>query len=176
MMEFTYQLESNDFLQYQLFTASQSKSIAKKKMYGWLIFTLAASIFALYCYLNNSTALAIYFGAIAAIWGVFYPRYFSWKYAKQYAAFINKNYKNRFGQSTTVTLSKNHIMATDESGEGKMKLSEIVGLNETNQHLFITFNSGTSLIIPKRELANVQELKNSLENIGLSINNELSWR
>jgi hypothetical protein len=47
---------------------------------------------------------------------------------------------------------------------------------ETNQHLFITFNSGASLIIPKRELANVQEFKNSLANIGLSINNELSWR
>jgi len=174
-MEFIYKLESIDFLQYQLFTASKSKRIIKKKMYGWLVFTLAASIFALYCYFNNSTALAIYFGVIAAVWGLFYPKYFSWKYYKHYKSFINENYKNRFGKTTTVSFSKDYIIATDDTGEGKIKTREIINVNETSQHLFITFLSGASLIIPKRELTNFNELKNGLIKIGCSINNELSW-
>ena len=102
-MAFTYKLESIDFLQYQLFTASKSKRITNKKMYGWLGFTIASFAFAIYCYFNNSNALAIYFGVIAAVWGLFYPKYFSWKYHKHYKSFINENYKNRFGKTTTVT-------------------------------------------------------------------------
>jgi len=174
-MEVTYNLEAVDFLHYQLFTASKSNRIRNKKMYGWLLFTLAAGIFAIYCYFNNSTSLAIYFGVIAAVWGLFYPKYFNWKYVKHYTSFINENYKNRFGQSTTVVISKENIIATDNSGEGKIKVSEIVTINETNQHLFITFKSGAFLIIPKREIDNFNELKNSLIKIGCIINNELSW-
>jgi len=174
-MEFTYKLESVDFLQYQLFTASKSNRITKKKMYGWLVFSLAASLFAVYCYFNDSTALAIYFGVIAAVWGLFYPKYFSWKYYKHYKSFINENYTNRFGKTTTISLSKDYVIATDDSGEGKIKTSDIVTVNETSQYLFITFSSGESLIIPKKELANFDELKNSFVKIGCSINNELSW-
>ncbi len=174
-MEFTYKLKANDFLLYQLFTASKSKIIARKKMYGWLIFTLAGAIFALYCYFYNSTALAIYFGTIAAVWGLFYPKYFNWKYFKHYNSFINENYKNRFGKTTTISISKEYIIATDDSGEGKIKTSQIVGVSETSLHLFITFSSGVSLIVPKRELANFGELKEGLIKVGFSINNELSW-
>lgn len=175
-MAFTYKLESIDFLQYQLFTASKSKRITNKKMYGWLGFTIASFAFAIYCYFNNSTALAIYFGVIAAVWGLFYPKYFSWKYHKHYKSFINENYKNRFGKTTTVSFSKDYIIATDETGEGKIKTSEIVNINETNHHLFITFLSGASLIVPERELANFDELKSNLIKLGFSINNELSWK
>lgn len=175
-MEFTYKLESIDFLKYQLFTASKSKQIAKKKMYGWLVFTLAAALFALYCYFNNSTALGVYFGVIAAVWGLFYPKYFSWKYYKHYKSFVTKNYESRFGKTTRVTFSKTHIIATDDSGEGKIKLTEIANVNETSQHLFISFLSGASLIIPKNELVNLNELKEHLTKIGCSINRELDWR
>ena len=138
-MEFTYKLDANDFLQYQLFTASKSKHIAKKKMYGWLLFTVAATIFALYCFFNDSTSLAIYFGAIALVWYLLYPKYFNWKYVKHYTDIVNKNYKNRFGQSTTISFSKGYVIATDQSGEGRIKTSEIVNINETGQHLFIIF-------------------------------------
>jgi hypothetical protein len=174
-MEFTYKLDANDFLQYQLFTASKSKKIAKKKMYGWLLFTLAAAIFALYCFFNDSTSLAIYFSVIAGGWGLLYPKYFNWKYVKHYTDFINKNYKNRFDKTTKISFSKEYIIATDDSGEGKIKVSEVVSVNETSPHIFITFLSGASLIIPKRELHNNEELKNSLVKIGLTINNELNW-
>lgn len=174
-MEFTYKLDANDFLQYQLFTASKSDKIAKKRLYGWLIFTLAASIFAIYCYFNNSTSLAIYFGVIASVWGVFYPKYFNWKYVKHYTDFINKHYSNRFGKITTVSFSKGYIIATDESGEGKIKTSEIVNVNETGTHFFITFLSGTSLIMPKRDLQNTEELRNKIMKIGLTISKELDW-
>lgn len=175
-MEFTYRLDANDFLQYQLFTASKSKQIARRKLYGWLVFTLAAALFALYCFFNDSTSLAIYFGVIALIWGLFYPKYFSWKHDKHYKSFVAKNYENRFGKITRVTFSKTHIIATDDSGEGKIKITEIANVNETSHHLFITFLSGVSLIIPKNELINLNELKEHLIKIGCSINNELDWR
>jgi len=55
---------------------------------------------------------------------------------------------------TTIALSKNYITATDESGEGKIKTSEIKDTAETNQHIFIQFKNGSALIIPKRELNN----------------------
>ena len=174
-MEYTFKLEANDFVQYQLFTASKSKRIANKKMYGWLIFTFASTVFAIYCFINDSTSLAIYFGLIAVIWGTFYPKYFTWKYYNHYNKHVNEHYKNRFGKSTTLKITQDYIFATDETGEGKIKTSEIVNVNETSQHLFITFLSGTSLIIPKGELKNVDELKNSMSKIGLTICNELTW-
>ena len=98
-MTIEYQLNEQDFLDFQLFTASQSDRINKKKKNGWILLTIGSIVVSIYFYINQDIALTIYFGLVALACGLFYPRYFRWRYKRHYKTYIKENYSKRFGQT-----------------------------------------------------------------------------
>ena len=174
-MEIEYKIEENDFLDFQLFTASKSKRIMKKKKKGWILLTIAFLVLGIYFYFQNNIAMTIYFGVIAIICGLFYPKYFNWRYKKHYKNYIKENYKKRFGEIENLKITKEYIYSKDKTGEGKIILKEIEEVNETKDHFLLKISTGMSLIIPKREMDNPDIIKNKFNEIGLKIIDELNW-
>jgi len=172
-MKIEYKIEENDFLDYQLFTASKSKRTMKKKRNGWILLTVASIILGIYFYFQNNIAMTIYFGLIAIICGLFYPKYFNWRYKKHYKNYIKENYQKRFGEIEIIEISKEYICSKDKTGEGKIKLKEIDEVSETKNHFLLKISTGMSLIIPKREIENLDIIKNKFDEIGLKIIDEL---
>jgi hypothetical protein len=175
-MKIEYKIEEQDFLNFQLFAASKSDRINKKKRNGWIFLTLGSIMAAMYFYFNLNTAMTIYFGIVTVIFGLFYPKYFKWRYKKHYKAYIKENYSKRFGQIETLEFNKDSIYSKDKIGEGKINLSEIETINETDNHFFIKISTGVSLLIPKREVNNIDELRNKFEEIGLYIEDATKWK
>lgn len=174
-MTIEYQINEQDFLDFQLFTASQSDRINKKKKNGWILLTVGSIIISIYFYLNQDITLSIYFGLIALACGFFYPRYFRWRYKKHYKTYIKENYSKRFGQTEYLEINSDSIYSKDKTGEGKINISEIEKVDETNKHFFLKISTGLSLIIPKDGLENSDDLRTKFESLGLIVNNMINW-
>jgi hypothetical protein len=80
LMELEYQIIEQNFLEFQLFVASQSERINKKRRNGYIYLTVGTSIFAIYFYLDDNINLTNYLGLLAVAFGLFYRKYFKWKY------------------------------------------------------------------------------------------------
>jgi len=172
-MKLTYRLQASDFLDYYLYTTFKSESIKKKRRNSVLFFTLIPVGFALYFLYQENSNVMLYFGALALIAGLFYPKYFDWRYKKHFQYFIKDNLSDRINQPTELEIDKKSIFSKDVAGEGKIKLKEVDEITETDKHFFFQISSGMSLIIPKSELENEDAFKSELESLGLSITTDL---
>lgn len=172
-------LEQEDFLRYQLFTASKSKRIKRKRILSWLLITATMFLLGFMMMQKTEKFLAYYFLAFGIITFIFYPFYQKVYYKKHYLKHINEYYKNRFGQESELSFRDDHIVSVAEAQEGKAKLLEITEINEIADNLFINFKSGDCLIIPScnihfNELK--QELQANITDLDIMWNKELEWK
>jgi hypothetical protein len=174
-MKFEYKISANDFLEFQLFTASTDPMIQKRKMRGWITMTIACILFAVFSFINGMIFLSGYFVILMIVVALFYPRYFKWRYKKQYAAFIYRNYSKRFGEPAELEITKDYIRSIDKVADGKIKLSQILSIHETINHFFIKIDTGMSFIIPKLELDESIDLKVEFKKIGLKVKDQTDW-
>lgn len=174
-MEYHYTLEEEDFLDFQLFTASQSLQIAKKRRKQWILLTSIPLLFALSFYFQRNMALVNYFSVIAVIFSVFYPTYFKWRYIQHYKSYNQENYAQRFGQPITLKIYTDYIFSKDQSGESKINRSEIEGVDEIQRLIFIKISNGHALVIPKHKI-NITSLKHDFKRLNLEIKEHLNWK
>jgi len=164
-MKLQYSLEKNDYVTFQLFTASKSNRIIKKRRNNKILPPLIYIALAVVSYYLEDIGLSVAFIIIGLLWFLFYPAYERKKYLRHYEKNIEENYKNRFGKLETLEFNEDYILSKDYSGEGKIILSEVEELNEIKEYFFLKFNSGVSLIIPKYKIDNLEQVSNYL--IGL---------
>lgn len=175
-MKLEYKIEEQDFLDFQLFAASKSDRINKKKRNGWLILTVGSIAITIYFFLKQNDILTIYFGLATLIVGIFYPKYFTWRYKKYYKKHIRENYSKRFDEMELLEFRDDSIYTEDKIGEGRINLSEVEKIDETLNHFFLKISTGQSLIIPKKEIEEITELRQMFLNLGLNVNSDLNWK
>jgi hypothetical protein len=171
-----FKIDEQDFLDYQLFAASKSVRISKRKRDGWIVMTVGPIFVAISFYFTQNIAMVVFFGIAAIICGIFYPKYFNWRYKKHYKTYIKENYPKRFGQIETLEINNDNIFFKDKTGEGKINLSEFECVDETSNHFFVKVSTGVSLIIPKKGLNNNDEIRKKFNDLELTVNDETNWR
>ena len=182
-MIISYQLNANDFLQYQLYTASKSDRIKKKRRRNKIIIPLIYIAVAAFYLYSNDTQGAIIFFSLGFLCFFLYSFWERRHYIKNYESFIKENYKNRFHKTIVLEIDQDFISSKDISGsEIKIATSEIEEINEISSSLFIQLNIGNSLILPKDKIQNINEmipflrqLANSL-NVKYNIENYWKWK
>ncbi len=176
MLQIDYQLEENDFLEFQLFAASQSPLIAKKKRRSWLLLSLASTALTVNFIFQQGGYLAVYFGVISVIIILFYPRYINRQYKRHYIKHVRENYVNRFGTIEHLEFHDDHLFVKDKIGEGTINVSEVECVDETPNHFFLKVSTGMSIVIPKNGLNNLNEIREEFQRLGIVINNHLDWK
>ena len=169
-MKLEYQIDEQDFLDFQLFTASQSDRIRRKMLNEQLLLTLIYAILAGSFYFFYNILLTISFGIISILCGLFYPKYFRWRYKRHYKTYIRDNYANEFGEFGHIEINDNTIFSKDKIGESTLNISEIKRVDETEKHFFVKITASTSLIIPKYKIPNSEEVRAKFELLGFSVN------
>lgn len=172
-------LKQEDFLNYQLFTASKSKQTRKKRISTWLILTGLMLSIGFVALQKEEKFLAYYFLIFGIITLVFYPYYQRIQYKKHFLKHIIEHYQNRFGAESELGFKNGFIINSSDEREGKIKLSEIDIINEIDDNVFIKIKTGESVIVPKRaegydELK--QELQKIATNLDIQWNEELEWK
>ena len=174
-MTYNYTLEAQDFITFQLYTASNSNRINRKKKRSWLFLTVAFAIITFYNYHYDYKTLSLYFGVITILCVLFYPNYYKWKQNRHYKRFTFEHNKNSFGRLETITFNKKHLLLENTSGTGKINLTEFEGVDEIGSHYFMKMTNGASLIIPKSQI-NTDSFINEIKKLKLLINSNLNWK
>jgi cation transport ATPase len=179
-MQFEYSLNENDYLQHQLFIASKSNRIKRKRIKSWIIVSVATLLLFLFFYQQHNKFMMYCTLALAIYTILFYPTYLKSHYKNHYKKFIADTYKNRIGVKTIIKFDENCIIFFDRTGEGKINLSEIDIIYETGAYIYLRMKIGETLIIPKIEMKNVQVSVTQFNNLANRLNvkfiEELNWK
>jgi len=176
-MTLEFELNEQDFLDFQLFTASQSKRINKRKQNNWMLTTGCFIIISISFYLQRNIILTVYFGIAAIIYGLFYPKYFVWRHKKHYKTSIKENYSSRFGERDHIEIDNQVIFSKNKTGESTLNVSEIERVDETEKHFFVKIKGGLAYIIPKYKIQNSDEVRAKFEALGFNVDRAIcKWK
>lgn len=179
-MKVNYILDENDYLQFQLYTASKSDRIKKQRKKSWIIMTLAFLSLSFLFYTTEMKSLMYYFAVFSILSLILFPIYSKKRYYNHNKKYNLETYKNRFGNTCTITFDEINIISSDPTAETSINLSAIEEIAETSQYIYLKIKTGGSLIIPKLKVENINLVQTYLENLAeklkINFNKELSWR
>lgn len=177
----SYNVAPEDYLTYQLYMASKSKDIRNKRGRNWLLIPIIYLTFAaLAFFIGKQKNIALVFGILATLWLVLYPFYTQWMYKDKFKKAIIKNNKEIFGKKVSLKIVESNLEISDTLNTSSQKLKDIAAISEISTHIFIKLKKGSSIIIPKLELRNSDDLVKFVQilakNSGIKVNKELTWK
>ncbi|WP_088656258.1 YcxB family protein [Geofilum rhodophaeum] len=164
-MRIEYLLNKVDFLEYQLFAASNSEIIIKNRKNSRIRLPIVYFILGLLLFLFADLIFALVFIGLGVAWYILHPYFMKKRYQRHFANHVEENYHNRFGKVVSLDFEEEFIIVKDFLGESKLRIKEITEINETKSYIFIKLSSGESLIIPKNSISNLNELNRILTKI-----------
>jgi hypothetical protein len=179
-MKIEYKLEKKDFLIFQLFSASRSEDLNRKQRRSKHLIPVIYVVFGIIFFVGKNYVLGSLFTGLAIVWYIYFPVYAKARFKRYFEKYITDNYPEMFESYADITLDNEYVYFSDQEDGTKVKLSETVQINEIEDHIFLKFKSGSSLIIPKSKIDQTEEL-NSIINIlknDMSVNyiNEPDWK
>ena len=160
---------------FQLYTASKSPTIQRKKRQSHWVLTGSLAVLALLSFLRQEWGLGTYWGATAVLIGLFYPRYFRWRYKRHYLNHIREHYQNRIGLPSTLSLEGTQLSAADSVGSSQVEWSQVSHVNRLPNHWFIQLRSGVALLVPSSAVDNESAFLAVFTENEIPIENHLNW-
>lgn len=174
-MLINFKIEQKDFLIFQLYTISKSANVLKTRRRGQLITTFAGFVLAINLFVTGSAIAGLLMIFISILTYVYYPKYHRWRLKSHFTKYSKKNYGEHFGKDEILEIKSDHIISKNIAGEGKVMQSELQKLIEIPDYYFLSMKSGTSIILPKRDIKFDKEMVKEFKNIGVSLEQELTW-
>jgi ABC-type multidrug transport system fused ATPase/permease subunit len=158
-MTIDYKIDENDFLTHQLFVASKSDRIKKKRQRSKVILPLIYLAFGLLFFFQDKVSLAVIFLIIGLLWFFIYPIWERRHYIKHYKGFIKENYKDRLGRTAILEFNNEYIVAKDNGSESKVLTTELEEICEIPTTIFVRLKGGQSFILPKDKITDLHKVK-----------------
>lgn len=167
-MIFEFTLDENDFLTFNLFVASKSDRIRKRRFRSRLAAPIVQAAFGLVFLFDHKILPGIIFLAAAPIWYLVYPKWEKRYYTKSYKAFIKENMGALINKKVSLEFTDGFILAKESGNEGKIPFSELDSVHEISSSIFIRLKGGKAFIVPKNKIFNLDALKSILKEIAQS--------
>jgi ABC-type multidrug transport system fused ATPase/permease subunit len=178
-MTIEYKINENDFLTHQLFVASKSDRIKKKRQRSKVILPLIYVALGLLFLFKDKVSLSIIFFIIGLLWFFIYPIYERRHYVKHYKGFIKENYKDRLGRTANLEFNNEYILAKDNGSESKVLTTELEEICEIPTTIFIRLKGGQSFILPKDKITDFDKVKTRLKELAdhlkIKYNTDEKW-
>jgi len=164
-MEISYSLSEENYLNHQLFHASESMIIRKRRFRSKYIFPLVYLLLGIFLYAVKSPVLGYIFGGLGIVWFFLYPFYETGAYVKQYKKLIKENFSESINKTVNLTLDDTHLRLVEGVSEAKIDYSEIKQIAEIPHEILIKISNGNTIIIPKNQISNLESVAKKLEEI-----------
>ncbi|MFZ9847122.1 MAG: YcxB family protein [Flavobacteriales bacterium] len=178
-MTVTFKITQQNYLTFQLYLASKSQSISKKRKRTRLVVPILYSVFAISLFVLESPFLAAGFAAFAMLWFFFYPLWEKGKYVKYYQKIIQENHKSRIGVDIKIELQNDHLFTASGGTEAKISTSEIIEIVELKDLILIRLDVTQAFVIPKDQInelpAFIGELRELAKKLKVNYREELGW-
>ena len=166
-MIFEFTLNENDFLTFNLFVASKSERIKKRRLRSRLAAPIVQAAFGLVFLFDHKILPGIIFLAFAPVWYFIYPLWEKKYYTRSYTAFIRENMGALINKTVSLEFTDDFILAKESGNEGKIAYSEMESIHEIPSTIFIRLKGGKAFIIPKDQISNLEALKSILKELAL---------
>ncbi len=168
-MTLTFTLSEDDLVTHQLYAASISNSIKKKRTVSHLLSSGLFTILACWYYAlgNTETALGCILGALIIF--AFLPVIQKHSLKKQVTSLIRETQKDRIGATVNLELNKDYFINKRNGNEFKMPTSAISFITEIPS-LIIIRSSSESLLIPKNGAIDLSQARAFLQSLAGELN------
>lgn len=179
-MNLNVKISSKDYLTFQLYIASKSPQITKKRRRTRLVVPILYTIFAISLFIIGSPFLAAGFAAFALLWFFLYPLWEKKKYEKYFQTVIQENYKNRIEVEIKIEIRDEHIFTASGGREAKIAINEIKEIVELKDLFLISLDVTQAFVLPKDQLKELVSIKSELKELAKKVNveykEELKWQ
>lgn len=157
-MKYNIKYTEEDFLQFQLFTASYSKRIQKQRERSKFLLMGSFLVIGVIFKIEGIDLVFWCLFIFAIITFYFYPKYLNNNFYKHYQSYVKEHFGNRLKNSTLIEFHEDYIFSQNEFGESKIKLIAIEKISEVPNYIFILTKNAQTFILPKKEIPNYDEL------------------
>lgn len=161
-LTFNYNLHLEDYLNYQLFTASKSENIKNKRKRNRFIPAVIFIVLGIVPRFDFTELFTCIYVLIGVLWVFVYPICDRRLYFNHYKKYIEENYKNNLNKDIEVILSEDEVWVKDGGSEAKINLEELQEINELPVAFYLKMKSSHSVILPKNKIGNLTELRDLL--------------
>ncbi|GAA4303493.1 YcxB family protein [Aestuariibaculum suncheonense] len=176
-MNLKYTLSKSDFLEYQLYASSKSKSQKGRRFRSRIIIPIIYVALGLYVgSIDENFAAGLVFAAVGVVWFILYPKYSKWRYKKHFQKHIEEHYASRIDKTVALTIQDNTLITKDFTAETKVNASELNELIELQHHFFIKLTTELALIVPKSAISDLEAFKKELLTLGADYVDDSSWQ
>lgn len=179
-MDHKFTLDENDFLTYQLYTASISGYTNKRRRITWISLTGVTFALGALLYDREDPIIGYYFAVIGVLVFAFYPLYSRRRYRNFFRNHIQRHYSERFGKEVILRLEEDQIYSFDDGSETIVKLTELRAIVELPEHYLLGLEGGNSFILSKNKVENPKALKEEVEALSrktrISIRRDTDWK
>ncbi|MCT4639473.1 MAG: YcxB family protein [Bacteroidales bacterium] len=180
MMKLEFQLEREDHVTFQLYIASKSERIKKKRKTVKYRVPIVYLVLAAIIFFVGQLGLSITFVLVGILWYLFYPKYELKKYEKHYRSYVEENFKSDLDPKVVIELTETVINTTEEKGNSSIKVETVKEIDEIGKYFFIKLNPGLGLVLPKSKINDLHKfetwLSSVVEKYGIKRNIDLEWK
>lgn len=174
-MNLRFQIAEQDFLTFQLYTLSKSAHVQSRMKRGRIFATILGLILSFNLFISDAKIAGFVMIGVCGLIYYFYPQYHKWRMKRNFKKYIRHNYQERFDQPEELTIHSKGALSKNISGEGEIPKSEFSELVEIDRLYLLRMKNGASIILPKKDIQEVEKLKVELKKINVPFREELNW-
>lgn len=164
-MTVTFNIYEKDLVTLQLFLASISDNIRKKRQKTKYMIPVFYILIAIVGVVTGQKVAAISFLTGAVLWFLFFPLWERRSYRKHFTTFIREHMKNRFENTLSIEITNDFLLTREHQNENKTPVSEIERIQEISELFLIKLKGGSTFFIPKEQITEQEELRTRLQKL-----------
>ncbi len=176
MIAFAYDLEKEDYLNFQLYTSSTDENFIKQRKKERYRISLLTLIFGCVLFFEDGYRLYSYcFLGTSVLYFLFYSWWAAWYYKRAYRQQIEQHFKDSLPYHMEVSLVEDSVSIRTAKGSRRIEASQLSSITEIKDYFFVEESVySTAIIIPKEPLQDAGAVRTMLMSYAESFNIEYS--
>ena len=180
-MTITYRIEEEDLLTAQLYLASKSDRIRKRRQRSRWRVPVAYAIFGIFLLaIGDRSWFPLVFVLAGILWFFIYPLWERARYLKHFRGFIKEYQSGVTGRMVTLEISDNYLLAKEGDAESKVPFTNLEEISEIASGIIIILTGGQAFLLPENRLENAGQIRDSLQALAVRANipfkADLQWK
>lgn len=169
-MKLSFRLDTQDYLDYQLYTVSTSEKVMRKRLIGRLLFPIIYLLVGIIFILDKNYSFVAFNLILAVLWYFFYPISERKRYENTFRRSIQHNL-TADAEVGRIEWGDNEIYASEKNQEAHVAEKEVIAIVVLKNIILIQLENNHNFILPKVKIEQLKDVIGFLQakSIKLSI-------